>query len=123
MESDTSSAWKILLPKIYNKNAKTPKYNKNINKSYKCDICEKIFPKRKYLLRHVHTVHVKTKSIVAINKEYTCDICHKLFTAGSFKQNVHEGQKEYKCERCGKEFGQLGNLKIHIKNVHNEHKV
>ena len=32
--------------------------------------------------------------------------------------SVHLKKKDNKCEECGKEFSQKGNLGIHIKNVH-----
>ena len=42
--------------------------------------------------------------------------------SGSMRRHitiVHEGQKNYKCEFCEKPFSTQGNLKIHIKRMHN----
>ena len=33
-------------------------------------------------------------------------------------ESVHEGLKQYKCQQCDKAFGDDGNLKRHIKSVH-----
>ena len=33
--------------------------------------------------------------------------------------SVHNGQKDHKCDSCGKAFSQAGNLKTHIDLVHN----
>ena len=34
------------------------------------------------------------------------------------KNSVCNGQKEHKCDSCGKSFSQVGNLKSHINYVH-----
>ena len=36
--------------------------------------------------------------------------------------SVHNGQKDHKCDSCGKLFSQAGNLKKHIISVHNGQK-
>ena len=35
---------------------------------------------------------------------------------------VHEDQKDYKCDSCGKLFSQAGDLKRHIGKIHEGHK-
>ena len=35
-------------------------------------------------------------------------------------KSVHEGLKEYKCDICGKCFGQQSNLSLHLKGVHKQ---
>ena len=55
-------------------------------------------------------------------RNYKCDSCGKSFTqSGDLNKHIktlHEGQKNYKCDSCGKSFAQSGNLKIHIKTLH-----
>ena len=33
-------------------------------------------------------------------------------------KNVHEKQRNYKCDTCNKAFAQKGGLKMHIRNIH-----
>ena len=51
-----------------------------------------------------------------------CDSCGKPFTkSGDLKKHIktiHEGQRNYKCDFCGKSFTQSGRLKRHIKALH-----
>ena len=53
---------------------------------------------------------------------YKCKQCEKTFTdSGNLKRHVkavHEGTKDYKCDYCGKSFSEPGKLKRHVKAVH-----
>ena len=53
-------------------------------------------------------------------RNYKCDHCGKSFTHSGYLDNhinmVHEGQKDYNCKSCGKSFSQAGSLKRHIYN-------
>ena len=55
-------------------------------------------------------------------KKYKCDICGKPFgRLNAMKvhvMTVHEGLKNFQCGSCDKAFGQHGDLKRHIKNIH-----
>ena len=55
-------------------------------------------------------------------KDHKCDSCGKAFSrAGHLKRHidsVHNGQKDHKCDSCGNAFSQAGNLKTHIDSVH-----
>ena len=120
-------------------------------KDFKCDFCGKLFAL-------VHQVKVHIQKIHKARKYFKCDLCGKSFRkAGHLKLHsaacndkkeycilcettfpnlkyhisfVHEGQGDFKCNICGKEFGKVGYLKlhraacndkkvkIHIQNIH-----
>ena len=50
-----------------------------------------------------------------------CKICEKTIQLGSLKRHIktlHEGQRNQKCDYCGKYFTESGSLKRHIKAIH-----
>ena len=55
-------------------------------------------------------------------KEYSCHMCGKQFTQThtlkSHILTVHEGRKDHICNHCSKPFGMAKNLLAHIKSVH-----
>ena len=57
-------------------------------------------------------------------KDYKCNSCGKLFSeSGNLKRHihtVHKGHKDYKCNSCGKLFTESGNLKRHFQSMHEE---
>ena len=57
------------------------------------------------------------------DKDYLCEniISQPNPTDQNINNSVHNSQKNYKCDSCGKSFNQAGNLKRHIKSVHNGH--
>ena len=85
------------------------------HKVYKCESCGKSFSQKRYLQKHIYTVHED-------NKHYNCKSCDKSFTypynLKKHIQTVHEGHKDYKCETCGKSFSKKENLKKHIHTIH-----
>ena len=119
-----------------------------------CDICEKFFATFSELKEHILNDHqvtleyitnksekIPNESIknnenikqenIMLNKtqrknegqrNYKCNICGKSFTQSNHLKThikaVHEGQRNYKCDSCGKPFTQSGSLTLHIKTVH-----
>ena len=70
-------------------------------KDITCDVCEKTFKAKSYLivLQRSHSG----------DKPYKCDICAKKFTfKGNLKQHmlVYSGEKKCQYHVCGKYFGQ-----------------
>ena len=56
------------------------------------------------------------------NKDHKCDDCGKIFSSLQVLEKhlhrVHDGYKDHKCESCDKSFSQAGNLKTHIHIIH-----
>ena len=84
---------------------------RNIHKkSYKCEMCNKVFTRKNYLKKHnrVHTGE----------KPYKCNQCNKEFTHKCTLTNhmrIHTGEKPYKCNQCVKEFAHKSNLTSHTR--------
>ena len=81
-----------------------------VNQNFKCEVCEKSFATTNSKLRHIKLVHGEEE------KTIICNVCSKVFREEKELQKhlkaVHEGQRNYKCDSCGKSFTQAGSLKI-----------
>ncbi|SPP84500.1 zinc finger protein 670 [Drosophila guanche] len=77
---------------------------------YKCDQCEKAFPRSQDLSLHMrhHTGERPSE----------CKICSKKFISQnklSRHMRLHTGQRPYACDKCDKSFVQSNDLKIHMR--------
>ncbi|XP_017076821.2 LOW QUALITY PROTEIN: zinc finger protein 420 [Drosophila eugracilis] len=77
---------------------------------YKCDQCEKAFPRSQDLSLHMrqHTGERPSE----------CKICSKKFISQNKlarHMRLHTGQRPYSCTRCNKSFVQSNDLKIHMR--------
>src|SRR6218665_1858245 len=91
-------------------NVKTDITTRTVEKSYKCQFCQKTFSQGKYLTKHMRS-HTG-------EKPYKCLLCHKSFTQNTtLKRHMrtHTGEKPYKCKLCQKSFTISGHLKRHMR--------
>ncbi|GFN88133.1 gdnf-inducible Zinc finger protein 1 [Plakobranchus ocellatus] len=81
----------------------------------KCDLCPKVFPSKRYMLRHraSHT-----------DPQHCCDICGKMYKirkAMLEHRKTHDGaykKPKVTCELCSKTFCNRYILECHIKDIH-----
>ncbi|CAB0029299.1 unnamed protein product [Trichogramma brassicae] len=59
------------------------------------------------------------------HKDYACDKCGKKFGRKEnfllHQKTVHEGRKDFACDKCEKKFGRKSNLLSHLKSVHQDY--
>ena len=87
-------------------------------KDHKCETCGEKFAKVMHLKEHLSTVCQPIPR--------TCEYCAKMCKTATilkrhimnFHETLPDGQKNLKCEHCGKTYPRMENLKIHIRYVH-----
>ncbi|XP_076033526.1 uncharacterized protein LOC143020721 [Oratosquilla oratoria] len=75
---------------------------------FMCEICGRVFDKRKYLYTHSN-VHSRQRS-------FSCTYCGKDLASRLALKNhtmIHTGEMPFKCNLCGKQFRSSSNLKRH----------
>lgn len=141
MNSDdkTLSAAKIK-PEHNRSNSNNQEKSKGASKKFSCRECNKVFPSRQKLIRHLRThanempfscpecgkffrrsnmfaKHMQAHA--AGEKPYMCTECGKSFCHSHILKEhirIHTGEKPYSCNKCGKSFGQSGNLTNHMRS-------
>lgn len=79
-------------------------------KPYKCDICDKGYPRSQDLMIH--------KRSHTGEKPHLCKTCGKAFSRPNKLARhirVHTGERPYKCTQCSKAFAQSNDLNLHIR--------
>ena len=86
------------------------------DKEYKCDVCEKIFYRKRNLLAH---------SKMHKENQKQCKVCSKSYQWSVPKSHMlkHSVKKSLMCKLCPKSFAYLVYLNIHIKSVHRTEKL
>jgi len=80
-----------------------------VHANYKCPNCDKLFPSRVSLIKHVQKKHVV---------ENLCQICAETFTfKANFAKHLKTQEKDnfYSCLPCGKFFPSYCSLTVHNK--------
>ncbi|XP_060084254.1 zinc finger protein 93-like [Ylistrum balloti] len=82
----------------------------------KCNVCQKLFPSKRYAKRHCRLVHR--------DSQYCCDVCGKTYKflqtlEGHLKSHrVGYVKPDFPCHMCEKIFSSNHVLKCHMKSIH-----
>eukprot|EP01083_Nonionella_stella_P271491 919969_1 len=92
----------------------------NEHKPYHCMECDKQFETRWPLITHIERIHIK-------KGKYKCDHddCGKSFYTKSLLKThclIHNEERTFHCEQCGKSYKQKGCLTEHIRKIHDKEK-
>ncbi|XP_049287825.1 zinc finger protein 160-like isoform X2 [Anopheles funestus] len=82
----------------------------NVDRPYKCHICERSYRNQKNLKSHLK-VHEGIRA-------YQCEICGKNFSGSSYlviHRRRHTGERPFKCVTCGKAFVDSRALAVHAR--------
>ncbi|XP_058459550.1 zinc finger protein 423 homolog isoform X2 [Malaya genurostris] len=101
--------------KIIKNNNHTNSHSKNNDGTYRCQFCDKTFPRLGYLKKHEqsHTEHMPFK----------CEYCARLFKHKRSRDRhtkLHTGDRRYRCPHCEAAFSRSDHLKIHMKTHDNQ---
>ena len=89
-----------------------------------CPLCQRGFPQKSSLKRHVQRVHGdgnKTSTTPSEETPFKCSDCGKCYKSQS-GLTIHSKTKhqntQYKCEICNKSFSRSTNVARHIEAIH-----
>uniref|UniRef100_A0ABD2XN33 C2H2-type domain-containing protein n=1 Tax=Trichogramma kaykai TaxID=54128 RepID=A0ABD2XN33_9HYME len=75
---------------------------------------------KRFKLKHMNDVHQKT--VHEGRKDYSCDKCEQTFGEKSklirHQKTVHEGRKDFACNECEKKFKHKHHMLLHQRTVH-----
>ena len=110
------------------------------DKTVKCDQCEKMFVSKSCMNAHISKTHTKEKKLIcphcsecfhvyktykahvlrhSDSRQHSCEECGKAFLLKThLKNHMNSHTLPFKCDQCDVRKGSLGNLKNHIRKVH-----
>lgn len=87
-----------------------------------CDLCEKTFPRKKNILKHMHSYH-KSDHIKMVNRNFKCEECDAAFGKERLLSNhvkaMHHGKRWY-ChyQNCSTSFSLKSYSTKHFRKFH-----
>ncbi|PZC79068.1 hypothetical protein B5X24_HaOG216883 [Helicoverpa armigera] len=91
-----------------------PDVEKKKSKHFECPECPRVFQHRNSLLYHL---------LSHSGKQHMCRECGKgFYTVAALKihKRVHNGDRPYKCDVCGRDFRQWSDVKYHKISIHSD---
>ena len=80
--------------------------------TFKCEICEKCFPRQHVLVSHMKSAHDN-------KTDFKCELCDRSFSRlTDLRRHIasqHKNSKNHRCRKCGKWFGWKSSLITHMK--------
>lgn len=106
--------------KIFDKYSKYVNSSDQISATNECNICNRSFIKRIYLIEHMEVVHsemdFKVNGELSKNSKKQCPLCKKYFISLSkHKKRMHEDKRRFKCQKCDQKFVGAMFYRKHVK--------